>query len=79
MRHTRPWRTFAVLTVRTALPAERTASPGFDPYAHSLPRLAPGAALAGARSAAYRGSRTGRRGRRSDRNRRLGRGSPAGG
>ncbi|NKQ24794.1 phosphodiesterase [Streptomyces galbus] len=54
------WRTFAVLTVRTALPLGRTQSLGFDPYEHSAPGFAPGPALAAVRHAAYRGSRTGR-------------------
>jgi hypothetical protein len=57
----RPWRTFAVLTVRAVLPVGRDTSLDFDPYAHSLPGLAPGGALAAARRAAYRGSRAGRR------------------
>ncbi|MFI2371189.1 phosphodiesterase [Streptomyces sp. NPDC018833] len=55
------WRTFAVLTVRTALPVPEEQSLGFDPYAHSLPGLTPGNALAATRCAAYRGSRAGRR------------------
>jgi hypothetical protein len=57
----RSWRVFGVLTVRTPLPVPTEQTPGFDVYAHDLPGLTPGEALAGVRRAAYRGSRVGRR------------------
>ncbi|MEV5434064.1 phosphodiesterase [Streptomyces sp. NPDC052701] len=60
----RPWRTFAVLTVRTVLPLPQDESLDFDIYAHNLPGLVPGGTLAATRRAAYRGSRTGRGGAR---------------
>ncbi|MEU8577541.1 phosphodiesterase [Streptomyces asoensis] len=57
----RTWRPFAVLTVDAALslPADETLD--FDPYGHSAHGFRPGGALAAIRSAAYRGSRAGRR------------------
>ncbi|MEU6805607.1 phosphodiesterase [Streptomyces neyagawaensis] len=56
----RPWRPFAVLTVRTPLPVEREDSLGFDPYLRDARVFTPGRALAVSRRAAYRGSREGR-------------------
>ncbi|WP_238419547.1 phosphodiesterase [Streptomyces taklimakanensis] len=54
------WRTFAVLTVRSPLPAPSRSTPGFDVYRNSLPGLEPGPGLATVRPAAYEGSREGR-------------------
>ncbi|MFC5653914.1 phosphodiesterase [Streptomyces nogalater] len=56
----RSWRTFAVLTVRSALPAGPKESAGFDIYEHDARGFTPGPALAAVRRAAYRGSRSGR-------------------
>ncbi|MEU7089193.1 phosphodiesterase [Streptomyces achromogenes] len=56
----RSWRPFAVLTVRSALPAGPKESVGFDIYAHDARGFTPGPALAAVRRAAYRGSRAGR-------------------
>ncbi|GGR73045.1 MULTISPECIES: phosphodiesterase [Streptomyces] len=55
------WRPFAVLTVRSALPAGPEESAGFDIYEHDARGFTPGPALAAVRRAAYRGSRAGRR------------------
>ncbi|MEU1041885.1 phosphodiesterase [Streptomyces sp. NPDC005907] len=64
-----PWHTFATLTLDAPAPEPAPApapaqvkvqSPGFDPYAHHLPLLHPMGRLAGLRTAAYAGSRTGR-------------------
>ncbi|CAL9645729.1 phosphodiesterase [Streptomyces sp. enrichment culture] len=63
----RSWRTFAVLTVRTALPLPPSQSADFDIYAHDARKFTPGPALAVARRAAYRGSRAGRGSRRQGR------------
>ncbi|MEU2435370.1 phosphodiesterase [Streptomyces rubradiris] len=57
----RSWRPFAVLTVRSALPAGPKESAGFDVYEHDARGFTPGPALAAVRRAAYRGSRAGRR------------------
>ncbi|MFF5437718.1 phosphodiesterase [Streptomyces achromogenes] len=57
----RSWRPFAVLTVRSALPAGPRESVGFDIYEHDTRGFTPGPALAAVRRAAYRGSRAGRR------------------
>jgi hypothetical protein len=56
----RPWRPFAVLTVRSALPAGPKESAGFDIYEHDARDFTPGPVLAAVRRAAYRGSRAGR-------------------
>ncbi|MFD9121700.1 hypothetical protein ACFU6M_14465 [Streptomyces bottropensis] len=56
----RSWREFAVLTVRAVLPVPAEKTLDFDIYGHSAQGLTPGRALAGARRAAYRGSRAGR-------------------
>lgn len=56
----RPWRAFAVLTVRAPLPMAREEALGLDPYERDARGFTPGPALATARRAAYRGSRTGR-------------------
>ncbi|MEU9981551.1 phosphodiesterase [Streptomyces sp. NPDC050856] len=55
-----PWRSFATLTVRAPGDAPPTSSPGYDPYAHSVPGLRPTARLRDLRIAAYSGSRHGR-------------------
>ncbi|MEU3526416.1 phosphodiesterase [Streptomyces sp. NPDC038707] len=57
----RPWRPFAVLTVRSALPAGPRESAGFDIYERDARDFTPGPALAAVRRAAYRGSRAGHR------------------
>jgi hypothetical protein len=56
----RPWRPFAILTVRTPLPMEQEEALGFDPYLRDARAFTPGRALAVSRRAAYRGSREGR-------------------
>ncbi|MDG5805827.1 hypothetical protein P9869_24845 [Streptomyces ossamyceticus] len=56
----RPWRPFAVLTVRTPLPVEQEDALGFDPYLRDAHAFTPGRALAVSRRAAYHGSRQGR-------------------